>query len=91
MAAIEKVIRVTSETSLPELLDAAAREPIILERHGHRFRLSRDEGIEYTPDPEYVRSILDATLGTLSEDEADRMLRELREAREVGSRKLIRP
>ena len=45
MATAPKTVRVTAETALPELLDDAAREPIILERDGERFRLSRDEDI----------------------------------------------
>ena len=31
--------------------------PIILERGGERFRLSRDEDIAYEPDPEGVRDV----------------------------------
>lgn len=91
MAAVEKVIHVTSETSLPKLLDDAAREPIILERHGARFRLSRDEGIAYTPDPEHVRAVLDATLGSWADVDVDEMIREVRQAREDGSRPPDRP
>ena len=58
MATAPKTVRVTTETALPELLDEAAREPIILERDGARFRLSRDEDIAYEPDPEGVRAML---------------------------------
>ena len=64
MATAPKTVRVTAETALPELLDDAAREPIILERDGERFRLSRDEGIDYEPDPEGVRAMLAATAGS---------------------------
>ena len=55
MTIAHKTIRVTEETDLPELLDNAAREPVILERNGERFRLSRDEEIAYEPNPQLVR------------------------------------
>jgi len=57
-ATAPRTVRVTTETALLELLDDAAREPIILERDGERFRLSRDEDIVYQPDPEGVRAML---------------------------------
>src|SRR5215218_5010279 len=57
MATAPKTVRITVETALPELLDDAARAPIILERDGERFRLSRDEDIAYAPDPKGVRDV----------------------------------
>jgi hypothetical protein len=90
MATIPKTVRVTAETALAELLDEAAREPIILERDGERFRLSRDEGIDYEPDPEYVRKMLAATAGIWADLDIDTMIREIYEAREAGSRPLDR-
>lgn len=86
-----KTVRVTAETALPELLDDAAREPIILERDGERFRLSRDEDIAYEPDPEGVRAMLAATAGSWADLDVDAMIREIYEAREAGSRPLDRP
>ena len=91
MATTPKTIRVTDETDLPELLDDAAREPIILEHGGERFRLSRDEDIAYEPDPERVRATLAATLGSWADLDVERMIREIYEAREAGSRPLDRP
>jgi hypothetical protein len=91
MATAPKTVRVTAETALPELLDDAAREPIILERDGERFRLSRDEDIAYEPDPEYVRATLAATLGSWADLDVDTMIREIYEAREAGTRPLDRP
>lgn len=91
MAAVPKTIRVTAETGLPELLDNAAREPIILERGGERFRLSRDEHIVYEPDPDYVRATLEATLGSWADLDTDEIIREISEAREVGSRPIDQP
>ncbi len=91
MATTHKTIRVTAETDLPELLDDAAKEPVILERDGQRFRLSRDEDIAYEPNPQLVRSTLAATAGSWADLDADRVIRELHEARETGTRPLDRP
>ena len=91
MATAPKTVRVTAETALPELLDDAAREPIILERDGERFRLSRDEEIDYEPDPEGVHTMLAATAGSWADVDTDTMIREIYEAREAGSRPLDRP
>ena len=91
MATAPKTVRVTAETALPELLDDAARAPIILDRDGERFRLSRDEDIAYEPDPEYVRATLAATLGSWADLDVDEMIREIYEARQAGSRPFDRP
>ena len=91
MAIAPRTIRVTPETALPDLLDDASREPIILERDGERFRLSRDEDIAYEPDPEGVRAMLAAMAGSWADLDIDTMIREIYEAREAGSRPLDRP
>jgi hypothetical protein len=38
-------IKVTSETSLPSLLDEAAKGPLLLARDGELFRLAREDDI----------------------------------------------
>ena len=91
MATAPKTVRVTTETALPELLDDAARAPIILERDGKHFRLSRDEDSAYEPDPEGVRAMLAVTAGSWADLDIDTMIREIYEAREAGSRSLDRP
>jgi hypothetical protein len=91
MVTVPKTIHVTAETALPDLLDDAAREPLILERDGERFRLSRDEDIAYEPDPEGVRAMLAATAGSWADLDIDEMIRDIYAAREAGSRSLDRP
>ena len=91
MATAHKTVRVTEETALPELLDDAANAPVILERDGERFRLSRDEDIAYEPDPERVRATLAATAGSWADVDVDRVIRDVSEAREAGSRPPDRP
>lgn len=86
MAAAPKTVRVTAETDLPELLDDAARGPIILEHQGERFRLSRDEDIAYEPDPEAVRALLADVAGSWADLDVDEKICKIYEDREAGSR-----
>jgi hypothetical protein len=87
-----KPIPVTEKTNLHDLLDRAARGPVLLERNGERFRLVReDDGIAYEPDAERVRQILDQTLGSWSNVDADEMIADIYEARRAGSRPPDRP
>ena len=65
--------------------------PVILERDGERFRLSRDEDIAYEPDPEAVRATLEATLGSWTDLDVDTMIRKIYEDREASSRPFDRP
>lgn len=91
VATRHKSVPVTADTDLPELLDDATMAPLILERNGERFRLSREEGIDYEPDPTLVRKTLSATAGSWADVDVDQITRELYEARRVGSRPLERP
>jgi hypothetical protein len=86
MTTAPKTVRVTAVNALPALLDDAAREPIILERDGERFRLSRDEDIAYEPDPEGVRAMLAATAGSWADLDIDTMIREMYEIVASASR-----
>lgn len=87
-----KPIPVTDETDLPSLLDEAARGPVLLERDGERLRLVREEDdIAYEPDVERVRKILDETVGSWADVDADAMIAAIYEARRAGSRPPDRP
>ena len=88
MTIARKTIRVTDEIELLDLLDDAAKEPVIIERDGDRFRLGRDDDIAYEPDPQLVRATLAATAGSWADLDIDRVIRELHEARETGTRPL---
>ncbi len=86
-----KTINVEPDSELGHLLDEASGSPLILEKNGVRYLLSREE--EHWPEmseEEYQR-VLDATIGTLSEEEAERMLTAIYRAREEGSRPVDRP
>jgi hypothetical protein len=91
MATTYKTIHVTETTDLPELLDDAAKAPVILERDGKRFRLSRDEGIADEPDPERVREGLRRFAGTIGPEEGERLKAIVYRGREDGTRPPDRP
>lgn len=91
MASNPKPIPVTEETDLRDLLDEAVRGPVLLERDSERFRLVREDDIDYEPDAERVRQILDETVSSWSDVDADAMIAEIYEARRLGSRPPDRP
>lgn len=92
MATTFKTVQVDDGAGLSELLDEAVKEPIVLERNGRRFRLSREEDdITYKPDPEAVRAMLAAVAGSWADLDVDEMIREIYEAREAGTRPMNRP
>ncbi len=92
MATTHKTIRVTEETGLPELLDDAARAPILLERDGTLFRLSRaDDDLFAGHDPERVRDGLRRFAGTIGAEEGERLKAIVDRGREDGTRPPDRP
>jgi len=94
MVAKSKSIAVTDETDLPRLLDEAADAPLILERDGVRFRLSREDAAD-DPwagyDPERVRAAVRAFAGSITADEGERMKALIYRGRAEGSRPPGRP
>jgi hypothetical protein len=92
MATAPKTVRVTTETALPDLLDDAAWEPMILERDGVRFRVIRaEEDLWADYDPEAVLEGLREITGTLSADEGERMKALIYRGREEGTRPITHP
>lgn len=91
MVAVHKIIKVTPESNLDDVLEAAASEPVVLDKDGMRFRVSREDDIWEPPDPKRVREVLKATAGSWSEIDADQLIAELYEERESGSRPPHRP
>jgi hypothetical protein len=93
MVAKPKAIPVTAETDLPRLLDEAAG-PVILERDGVRFRLSRAEGADEAgadDEPKTVAESLRRYAGLITPEEADRWVEDIYRAREEGTRPIDRP
>lgn len=91
MARTLKTIHVTDDTALADLLDDAAREPIILERNGDRFRLSLLDDLFADYDPERVRDGLRRFAGTITPEEADRLRQIVYRGREEDTRSIDRP
>jgi hypothetical protein len=91
MASAHKTIHITDDTALADLLDDAAREPIILERGGDRFRLSLVDDLFADYDPERVRDGLRRFAGTITLEEADHLRQILYGGREEGTRPIDRP
>ncbi len=72
---------------LSALLDRADDHPLVLERDGRRYTLSRAEiGAYY--DPEEFRAALREFAGFLTEEEGARMKELIYRAREAGSVRL---
>lgn len=86
MATTHKTIAVSDETDWPRLLDDAAKEPVILERGGERFRLSREDDLFVGYDPERARRALRESAGALAGVDVAALKRELREQRSQDSR-----
>ncbi|MEA2595786.1 MAG: hypothetical protein QOF01_2255 [Thermomicrobiales bacterium] len=94
MVATRKPITVSDESNLTELLDEAAVEPVLLEKDGVLYRLSRaDEVADIWAgyDPERVRAGLSAMSGIITAEEAERMKALVYRGREEGTRPPDRP
>jgi hypothetical protein len=96
MVATRKTIKVTSESTVDELLADANEGPVVLERDGVRYQLSRettksDIWAGWEPDPEGMRQMLHEVAGSWSDLDIDAIIEELYEERELGSRPPDRP
>ncbi len=82
-----KTIRVTPESELDEVLDAADAGPILLDRGGIVYRVVREpEDTSAGFDPERFRAMLDEVAGSWSDLDADKAIDDIHRWREEGSR-----
>ncbi len=66
--------------------------PIVLERNGARFRVTREPDDPWANyDPKKVRAALRAVAGTLTPDEGERLKELIYRGREEGTRPIDRP
>lgn len=88
-----KTINVDPDSELGHLLDEATDAPLVLEKSGVRYRVSRQDNDDIWTDydPERVRKVLAETAGSLSQAEAEAMIADLYRARKEGSRPAKRP
>jgi len=93
MGATPKTVKLTPGTTVDELLADADMGPVLLEKDGTVYRLSREDAkddIWAGYDPERVRQALDEFVGSFDDVEADRLIADIYESRERGSRHSIR-
>lgn len=80
------------DNDIDALLDSADTGPVLIERHGAMYRVSRaDDDIRSGYDAERALRALETAAGSWSDIDADALIAELYEAREVGSRPPDRP
>lgn len=75
-------------TEIDRLVAEAAERDLIFERNGERFRLAPDPGWPRHHDvtDEEARRILDETIGSWSDIDADKMIEDIYRWRREGSR-----
>jgi hypothetical protein len=91
MASTTETLKVTEHSEIGPLLDDANAGPVLLEKDGVVYRLSRVDDEWPDIDPEHVEKVIDETLGSWSDIDAKALIAELYEARERGSRSMDRP
>ncbi len=93
MARHIKPVKVTPESELLSLLDEAdSNSPVLLERHGVVYQLSKfdeREEIAYEPDPEAVHRMLDEVAGSWADVDVDKMIEDIYRWRREGSREPV--
>ena len=85
-------ITIDPDSELGRALVEADGSPIVLERNGARFRVTREPDDPWANyDPEKVRAALRAVAGTLTPDEGERLKELIYRGREEGTRPIDRP
>lgn len=86
MTAALKTITVEPNSEVARVLEQAAKEPILIESRGARFRVVREGDDPFANyDPERARAALDRAFGTLKGIDVDHFLAELKEERAQDS------
>lgn len=88
-----KPIKIRAYSDWARILDDAADKPVLLERHGIVFRITRQDAendICYEPDAERVHEALDAAAGSWADLDVDQVIEHIYAAREAGSRTVDR-
>jgi hypothetical protein len=89
MVAPSKLVKITPEATADDLLDDADREPVIVERNGVRYYVTREvesSDIWTGYDPERAFRALDAIVGIFDDVDTDAWIADIYDAREKGSR-----
>lgn len=91
MVAAAKTVTVTAETDLARVLEEAAAGPILLDKDGMLFRVSRVDDPWSTYDPDRARTTIRQMAGSIARTEAERIKHLIYEGREAGTRPPGRP
>ncbi len=88
-----RTILVEPGSELADLVAEASTTPVLLEKDGIRYRLVVEDGDDIWTDydPDKVVAVLDKLAGSLSDEDADKLIAAIYEAREGGSRPSERP
>ncbi|HZS00278.1 MAG TPA: hypothetical protein VFE37_16305 [Chloroflexota bacterium] len=92
MAVEPKPIKITPSVRLADLLAQADRAPVVLEKNGVRYRLSREDEEQGTDvSPEEYQAILNETIGSWADLDTDALIEQVYRWRAEGSRPADRP
>jgi hypothetical protein len=91
MASTTETLKVTEGSEIDALLKNADEKPILLEKDGVVYRLSRVDDERPQVDPDRVERILNEVAGSWADLDTDAMIAQIYEARERGSRPIDRP
>jgi hypothetical protein len=91
MVTTQKTIKVTPDSTLADVLDAASVEPVVLDKDGVRFRVTREDDIWAGYDPQRVRETIREMAGSLSVEEGERIKKLIYQGRDEGTRPADRP
>ena len=92
MISATKLIRIEPDSELGRLLEEAGDMPVVLEKNGERYRLTREaKPIWSDYDAEAVKAAVRKTAGAWADLDTARLIADLYHARETGSRPTTRP
>jgi hypothetical protein len=94
MAMASEPIHVADSSNLDQVLDEASERPVTVERDGVVYQVTVVEHVEEEwtdADRDAVIAAVEATAGSWSDVDADKMIEDLYEARRLGSRPASRP
>lgn len=90
---VSEPVHIHDDSELPRLLEEASEHPVRFIRKGIEYRVSvvDDEKPWTEEDRDSVLAAIDATAGSWSDLDVDKVVDELYEARRLGSRPATRP
>jgi hypothetical protein len=97
MASTTETLKVTDHSEIGPLLSDADEGPVLLEKDGVVYRLNRvgrtdaKQDLWAAYDQERLLRTLDEVAGSWADLDTDRMIRDVYEARERGSRPIDKP